>query len=63
MRYADLNLYVFINPKVPDLVGAIGVLRPKRPGFTNTELVIDGSEVIMVNGEDIRPLTWKDRVI
>lgn len=60
-----MKLYVYINPIHPDLVGAIGVLRPKRPGWTNTEFVIDGGEFIMVNadnGEDVRPLTWKDRV-
>lgn len=63
-RYSDLNLYVYTNPIHRDLVGAIGVLHPREPGWENSRFVIDGSSVVMVNpNEDVRPLTWKDRII
>jgi hypothetical protein len=65
-RYRDLNLYVYINPIHSDLVGAIGVLRPRRTGWENAEFVIDGGTFVMVNPDpaegDIRPLSWEDRV-
>lgn len=53
------DLYVYIGPH-NDLKGAIGTLTHKE-GWVNKHFQTF-NEVIMVRDDDVRPLTWKDRV-